>query len=120
MEDDAVRLPPPSPRASHGLLTSPDSPSMPQQQAALSACLARSLVSVRMTLAPQFWASVRGMTSMATPAQWRVVGVVTGMVDTHLAIGTRHQSRVPRRPQARAGRQPTPSPAYPLSDLASP
>mmetsp|Transcript_30437 Transcript_30437/g.54517 ORF Transcript_30437/g.54517 Transcript_30437/m.54517 type:complete len:271 (-) Transcript_30437:792-1604(-) len=38
-------------------------PSMPYVQSASSACLARSLVMVRITLAPQFCASVRGMTS---------------------------------------------------------
>mmetsp|Transcript_10382 Transcript_10382/g.33578 ORF Transcript_10382/g.33578 Transcript_10382/m.33578 type:complete len:220 (-) Transcript_10382:1194-1853(-) len=42
-------------------------PSMPKVQSELSACLARSLVSVRITLAPQFCVSVRGMTSSATP-----------------------------------------------------
>ena len=42
-------------------------PSMPQVALAGSACLARSLVSVRMTLAPQFCASVRGITSRASP-----------------------------------------------------
>mmetsp|Transcript_23886 Transcript_23886/g.58543 ORF Transcript_23886/g.58543 Transcript_23886/m.58543 type:complete len:249 (+) Transcript_23886:245-991(+) len=49
-------------------------PSMPNVHAlppvfssVASACLARSLVSVRMTLAPQFCASVRGITSSAMP-----------------------------------------------------
>ena len=46
----------------------PFSPSMPNVRASSpSACLARSLVRVRMTLAPQFCASVRGMTSSADP-----------------------------------------------------
>jgi len=44
-------------------------PSMPNVAPAPpgSACLARSLVSTRMMLAPQFCASVRGMTSSAVP-----------------------------------------------------
>mmetsp|Transcript_601 Transcript_601/g.2479 ORF Transcript_601/g.2479 Transcript_601/m.2479 type:complete len:221 (-) Transcript_601:965-1627(-) len=46
----------------------PLSPSIPNVRASSpSACLARSLVRVRMTLAPQFCASVRGMTSSAAP-----------------------------------------------------
>ena len=44
-------------------------PLMPNVAPALSgsACLARSLVSTRMMLAPQFCASVRGITSSAVP-----------------------------------------------------
>mmetsp|Transcript_9827 Transcript_9827/g.18353 ORF Transcript_9827/g.18353 Transcript_9827/m.18353 type:complete len:213 (+) Transcript_9827:511-1149(+) len=54
--------------------TSPVMPSIPKLQggapaAACSACLARSLVRVRMMLAPQFWARVRGMTSAAAPTE---------------------------------------------------
>mmetsp|Transcript_19693 Transcript_19693/g.54980 ORF Transcript_19693/g.54980 Transcript_19693/m.54980 type:complete len:330 (+) Transcript_19693:290-1279(+) len=47
--------------------TSPVSPLMPKLLPPGSQCLARSLVRVRITLAPQFWARVRGMTSIATP-----------------------------------------------------
>lgn len=42
-------------------------PSIPKVELAFSTCLARSLVSVRITLAPQFCARVRGMTSSAAP-----------------------------------------------------
>ncbi len=59
-------------RASHGQARrarAPVLPSMPNVAPAppASACLARSLVSTRMMLAPQFCASVRGMTSSAVP-----------------------------------------------------
>lgn len=46
---------------------SPVFPFSPKVQSELSACFALSLVSVLMTLAPQFWARVRGMTSRAVP-----------------------------------------------------
>mmetsp|Transcript_5841 Transcript_5841/g.19877 ORF Transcript_5841/g.19877 Transcript_5841/m.19877 type:complete len:502 (-) Transcript_5841:120-1625(-) len=46
---------------------SPVWPLMPKHECSSAACLARSLVRVRMTLAPQFCMRVRGMTSSAVP-----------------------------------------------------
>jgi hypothetical protein len=66
--------------------------------AATSACFARSLVSVRMTLAPQFCASVRGITSHACPAARYGAASTPSMV---AALSGARQRRGARRGAAR-------------------